>query len=123
MRNLLVFTLLASILAGGAVAQDIVRENPFLGTWRCAGFGRQPVGILTITNPMYEFVAVDENWQPIESDRNGGGIMTFGAGQALPFGGPLLTVFAALGKFESDMEMMFWTGAEGFNMSCMEQVN
>jgi len=122
MRQLLISTLLAGAVVSGAAAQDIVRTNPFLGTWHCNGFGNQPAAILTIGNPMYDYKAVDANWQPNAEGANGGGIMTFGAGQALPFGGPLLEQFSATGSFSENDYILVWEGANGFSLTCLLQV-
>lgn len=112
---------ITTMLATSAMAQDIVRINPFIGAWDCSGFGNAPLGILTIGNPMYDFQAVDADWQTVESEKNGSGIMTFGNGTALPFGGPLLEQFAATGSFVDDSLILNWEGAEGFRMTCVQQ--
>lgn len=120
MRNFLALTVLAGLIATGATAQDIVRINPFLGDWRCTtGFANTPFATLSIGNPMYELQMVDENWAPVASADNGAGIMTFGSGNALPFGGPLLTVFNATGAFNTDSLIVQWDSNSNFRMQCI----
>ena len=116
-------TVVAGLLGSAAMAQDIVRVNPFIGTWRCSGFANAPAGILTIGNPMYDYAAVDANWAPIDGEQNGGGIITFGAGEALPFGGPLLAFFSATGSFVDNSEILSWDSDVGRNLTCLRQVN
>jgi len=123
MRLLFISTLTAGLLGSAALAQDIVRTNPFIGVWRCSGFGNVPKGVLTVANPMYEFQAVDTNWTPVDSASNGGGIITFGAGEALPFRGPLLTVFAVTGSFVEGSEILSWESTLDHDMTCLRQVN
>lgn len=123
MRQLLISTLLVGALAGGAVAQDIVRVNPFLGSWRCTGFGNQPAGIMKIEAASYEYTVVDQNWTPVDSPDNGGGIMTFGNHTALPFGGPLLIPYGVTGHFQPGTDSIHWEGDGPGNLFCHLQVN
>ncbi|MEX0968979.1 MAG: hypothetical protein WD046_00890 [Paracoccaceae bacterium] len=122
MRVFLALAVISGGIATGAAAQDIVRVNPFIGEWHCTtGFANTPFATLTIGNPMYEMHMVDENWQPIDSVDNGSGIMTFGNGVALPFGGPLLTTFNATGAFNADSLIVLWESESNFRMQCLAQ--
>lgn len=110
--------ILALVVPQVAVAQS--ESNVFLGTWHCnTGFGNRPFGLLTIGESVYQFKAVDSDWNEIDSPNNGTGIISITGQDIIAFSGPLVEQLAVHGHMQDSATLIHWESGADFQMICI----